>query len=215
MKKNLIFSVPDTPWEKLLSCLFSTVHKQAALGLLFCFSALPLFTALSSWTALFFVCKKLYNGEEVKTFSAFFSAFRQNFKKTALFSLLFTLLFSAGIYSAKTYFSFGTALSMVGGAVSVSFLILFALLFLFFPQYLYTGKKCSFLESFVLSLPRCALCLGAVGLVCGVLIFLLPFSAPLLFTLAFPLSCLFCVFIFEKKPGKADKNRKQDEQDGL
>ncbi len=215
MKKNLIFSVPSTPWEKLLSCLFSTVHKQAALGLLFCFSALPLFTALSSWTALFSVCKKLYNGEEVKAFSAFFSAFKKSFKKTALLSLAFTFLFSAGIYSAKTYFSFGTAFSIVAGAVSVSVLILLALLFPFAAQYLLQEKRRPFLESFVLSLPRCGLCLGAVGLVCGGLIFLLPFSAPLLLTLAFPLSCLFCVFIFEKRPVKANENQNQDEQNGL
>ena len=208
MKKNLFFSFPDTPRDKFLSCLISTVHKQVLLGLLFVLAVLPLFTLLSSWTALFCVCRKLYDGEEVRTFSDFFSAFKRSFRKTALPSCLFALLFAAGISSAKIYFSLKTVPAFFGGTVCVCFLLIFLLAFLFMPRYLLFEKGSRpFFEAFVLFLPRCALCLAAVGLICGVLFLLLPFSAPVFFTLAFPLSCLCCVFIFDRK-GKNGSSEK-------
>lgn len=207
MKKNIIFSFPDTPRDRFLSCLISTVHKQALLGLLFVLTALPLFTLLPSWTALFCVCRKLYDGEMVRTFSDYFYEFKSNFRKTVLPSCLFVLLFAAGLYSAKIYFSLKTAPAFFGGTVCVCFLLVFLLAFLFMPRYLLFEKGGRpFFEAFVLSVPRCALCLVAVGLICGVLFLLLPFSAPVFFTLAFPLSCICCVFIFDCK-GKREAPR--------
>lgn len=206
MKKNLIFSVPKTPGEKFLLCLFSTLHKQALLGVLFCLSSLFVFTVPAAWTALFSVCRRLYDGEEVKTVRDYFSAFKERAKNLLLLSVVFVLLFAAGVYSVKTYLSLLTPAAILGAAVCVSFLLLFLLILLFLPQYLLFKSERPFLEAFALSFLRCVLCLFAVGLICGGLFLLLPFSAPALFSLAFPLACLCCVFIFDcektKRKGK-------------
>lgn len=199
MKKNLFFSFPETPIEKFLSCFITTIHKQALLGLLFTLTALPVFTLLSSWTALFCVCQRLYSGEEVRTVNGYFSEFKASFKRTAVPSFVFALLFAAGIYSVRLYFSFSTLPAIIGGSVCVCFLLIFSLAFLFFPQHLiFKNDQKPFFEAFVVSIPRCSLCLCAVGLICSVLFLLLPFSAPVFFTLAFPLSCLCCICIFDR-----------------
>lgn len=187
--------------KAFLLTLVSTVHKQALLGVLFFLTSLPLFTLLSSWTALFSVSKKLLRGEEIKPFKDYFSFFISSFKKTVFPSVLFTLLFAAGGYSAWVYFSAKTAVSAVGGVLCVSFLLLSALVFLFFPCGV-SSKGANFFELFdlfVSLLPRLALSLVFVLLVSGVPLLLLPFSLPLVLTLCFPLTNMICAFLLDKE----------------
>ncbi len=201
MKKSFLFSQPKNRLGAFLLSFASTIHKQALLGLLFILTSLPVFTLLSSWTALFFVSKKLLCGEEVKTAKDYFSSFFSGFKKAVLPSLLFSLIFALGGYSAWIYFSKRTPLSVVGGVLCVSFLILSALVFLFFPLCVCSKKKSLFslFELFVQLFPRLALSLIFVLLTSGVPILLLPASLPVVLTFCFPLSNMICAFILDKK----------------
>ena len=201
LKRNFLFSQPKNRFSLFLLSLVSTLHKQALLGVLFVLTSFPLFTMLSSWTALFFVSKKLIRGEEIRAFKDYFSLFFSSFKKTILPSVVFMLLFAAGGYSAWVYFSLSTPLSAVGGVLCVSFLLLSALVFLFFPCGV-SSKRTNFFELFdlfVLLLPRLALSLVFVLLVSGVPLLLLPFSLPLVLTLCFPLTNMICAFLLDKE----------------
>lgn len=201
MKKGFLFSQPQNRFGAFLLSIVSTIHKQALLGLLFVLTSIPVFTLLSSWTALFSVSKKLICGEEVKTAKDYFSSFFFGLKANVLPSLLFLFAFALGGYSAWFYFSKKTTLSVIGGALCVSVLILSALVFLFFPLCVYSERKgfFSLFDLFVRLFPRLTLSLIFVLLISGVPILLLPGSLPVVLTLCFPLSNMICAFLLDKE----------------
>lgn len=196
MKRNLFFDEPKSRPEKLFACLLGSVHKLFLLGPLFFLTAIFGFTLLSSWTALFSVAKKLFDGYETNTAKDYFHFFKLGFKKTFPVSCLFFLLFLAGSFSVGYYFSSPSPMSKIGGVLSLSLLLFLSLFFFFFPL-AESSSLDGFLAAFLKNLPRCGLCLLGFSLLVGVPALLLPFSFPVFFTLCVPLSCLLSVFILD------------------
>ena len=75
MKNSFLFFDGTNRRKAFFLSLLSTVHKQAFAGFLFVLTSLPVFTVLSSWTALWSVSKKLICGKEVRTAKDYFSFF--------------------------------------------------------------------------------------------------------------------------------------------
>lgn len=201
LKKDFFFSTPKNRLGAFFLSVFSTVHTQALLGILFVISSLPVLTLLSSWTTLFLLSKKLLRGEDVRAFKDYFSVFFSLFKRTILPSALFSLFFGVAIFAVRLCFSAGGALSVIGGILCVSSLLFSAMCFLFFPCCVFEKRKNVFLlfERFVTLLPRLALSLLSVLLISGTLLLLLPYSLPIVLSLCFPLSCLICAFLLDKE----------------
>lgn len=201
MKNSFLFFDGTNRKKAFFLSLLSTVHKQAFAGFLFVLTSLPVFTVLSSWTALWSVSKKLICGKEVRTAKDYFSFFFGSFKGTILPSVFFPVLFVLGAYCAKVYFSLKTALSMFGGVLCVSFLVLLLLLFLFFP-FAFEKRENGFFECFELFINRfwrLLLSLFLFLLICGTSLLLLPYSLPIVLTFCFPLSSMICAFFLDKE----------------
>ena len=203
MKNNFFFSEQKGKFPSFLLAVFSTIHKQALLGLLFVLTSIPILTLFCSWSALCMVSKKIIAGEEVRTAKDYFSFFFVSLKRKGFLSVVFSAFFAVGVYCARIYFSFKTLISFFGGILCVSFVLIAVLLFIFIP--FKADEKSGllgFLEIFAPEIPRCMLALFSVFLFCGVPVLLLPYTIPIVLTFSFPLSSLCCAFVLDKRSDK-------------
>ena len=197
----------DAPKKTGFALVFSTLWREffglLKLNLVFLLSCLGIVTIPASLKAMSAITIRMVKDENYYLWRDYWAAFKDDFGKSLVGGILY--FFLAVAFGVSTYFYF-----VMGQNVHWFFIVLVAfsaVLFLwndvascyFYPMNAYVTLKTGQLlkNSFILVFPawkRSGLALLSQILFLGVGIFLLPYSAPYMLLIAFPLTHLMVTF---------------------
>lgn len=134
---NSFFNINNPFWR-----ILSKFADILVLNLLFVFCSIPVITIGASYTALYFVMRKLVKNEEGSIVKTFLCAFRDNFKQATIIWLI--MLLAGGFLILGLYLTAitGMILNYVLIAFSIPYLIVLSYVFPILSQFNVGTFKC-------------------------------------------------------------------------
>lgn len=195
---NSLFNLDNPVWR-----ILSKFADILILNLLFVFFSIPIVTIGASYTALYYVMRKLVKNEEGGIIKTFWRAFRDNFKQATILWLI--MLLSGGFLALALYLTArtGMMLNYVLIAFSAFYIIVLSYVFPILSQFNAGPIKCienAFFMS-IAHLPLTVL-ITALNVLPIILIFcnitLLLLIPPLMLLFGFGLTAFCNCFLFNR-----------------